>query len=424
MLQRPRPAASLTGRGRGTQCLLHCPCPSTPKLITRRKAPTPLPQKTLLRQSARLPKVAGPKPQSQSIRAPPGRGRYPRPASSGKGSTGWQKISETEASGPRVGPSDPRPEQPQGPALLAGWHGGRATKEETKARTRQRWRSRWGNRTGPGSFWRRWKQGGSVRCSGRHCPGHTRGVPYRCPPLQKRKDRHREAGGERCQQHGVKPRAGGSPRMCPQTQAPRKSWWSSNSPHSSQDYSSCSGKVRRPLSWADRTHPSPRTLNLSPRTDGTKRMYTSSGARASASGSHTRRFSLHRACGWKPRRARAAECYTGAARQPARCPTGPRSRPWRAAGGRGLGWPGPGVTGGATTASERDRSSASASAAATPASRLRHNRVQPRPLWAARAVNKDALSLHSQIPTDLVKIQTKLHSEGSINPAHLLLSLT
>lgn len=37
-----------------------------------------------------------------------------------------------------------------------------------------------------------------------------------------------------------------------------------------------------------------------------------------------------------PRQARAG-CCTGAARQPARRPTGPRSRPWRAAGGGGLG---------------------------------------------------------------------------------------
>lgn len=44
-------------------------------------------------------------------------------------------------------------------------------------------------------------------------------------------------GGERCQHLRVKPRAGGSPWMCPQTQAPRKSWWSSNSPHSSHNYS-------------------------------------------------------------------------------------------------------------------------------------------------------------------------------------------
>ena len=98
-------------------------------------------------------------------------------------------------------------------------------------------------------------------------------------------------------------------------------------------------------------------------------MRTSSGARASASGSHTRRFSFRRACEWnlirrgaqggqgagregaaglkrgeraRPpstayrRRARVG-CCTGAARRLARSPTGLRSRPWRAAGGGGLG---------------------------------------------------------------------------------------
>ncbi|CAI9150787.1 unnamed protein product [Rangifer tarandus platyrhynchus] len=50
-----------------------------------------------------------------------------------------------------------------------------------------------------------------------------------------------------------------------------------------------------------------------PRTDRRKRMQTSSGARASASGSHTRRFSFRRACEWNLIR-RGAQGGQGAGR--------------------------------------------------------------------------------------------------------------
>lgn len=51
-----------------------------------------------------------------------------------------------------------------------------------------------------------------------------------------------------------------------------------------------------------------------PRTDRRKRMRTSSGARASASGSHTRRFSFRRACEWNLIR-RGAQGGQGAGRE-------------------------------------------------------------------------------------------------------------
>lgn len=68
-----------------------------------------------------------------------------------------------------------------------------------------------------------------------------------------------------------------------------------------------------------------------------------------------------------PRQARAG-CCTGAARRPTQRPTGPRSRPWRAA--KAWGRPGPGDT--RLTASECGRGNTKASGAAALASRLRH----------------------------------------------------
>lgn len=139
-----------------------------------------------------------------------------------------------------------------------------------------------------------------------------------------------------------------------------------------------------------------------PRTDRRKTMRTSSGARASASGSRTRRFSFRRACGWNLVRygTRGGQGRGPGARgrrkEGSRSPPRTHNRPvrdvvlaqhggqlsvredcvvvhgeWRGPGGG----PRPGDAGRATVASERGGDSASASGAAALASRSRHTSV-------------------------------------------------
>ena len=93
------------------------PGPALPSQNTQ-KSPHPLPQQTLLRQSARTSENR--RPRSQSLRAPSRRDCRPQPARSSKQRAGRRQRPGTGAAGPRGGPGGPGPDRPQGPAFPAG----------------------------------------------------------------------------------------------------------------------------------------------------------------------------------------------------------------------------------------------------------------------------------------------------------------